>query len=197
MKDQAGEDDPPKSATLRRRMVPLVAAINLAIDEGKLSFNPFAGCVPVCDDEEERDAFTDEDMLLIRANLHKLDANDQLLVRLLATTGMRRGEAFAIDREEIEDSIRFVTIGTKTAHSLRRVPLPADLLPLPKITGQLIQGRMDTAGKRLAAWMVEIGIRGIAEEDKAEFNKAPMHSFDTAPLSAYAPLACPKMYAML
>ena len=160
-----------KSATLRRRMVPLVATVNLAIDEGKLTFNPFAGCVPDRDDEEEREAFSDDDMKLIRANLHKLDKNDQLLVRILATTGLRRGEAFEIRSEEKENGIRFVTIGTKTAQSVRRVPFPKDLLPhLPKkITGQLIQGRMDTAGKRLKNWLHEIGI--------TDPDKAPMHSF--------------------
>jgi integrase len=185
MKNQADKDEPPKSATLRRRMVPLVATVNLAIDEGKLTFNPFSSVVPVCDDEDERDAFSDDDMKLIRANLHKLDKNDQLLVRVLATTGMRRGEAFEIDREQTENGIRFVTIGTKTPHSQRRVPFPADLLPyLPKITGQLIPGRMDSAGKRLGKWMFKIGIPGITDPDKAdkdkapdELDKAPMHSF--------------------
>ena len=89
--------------------------------------------MPDRDDEDEREAFDEDDMKLIRANLHQLDKNDQLLVRLLATTGMRRGEAFEINREQIEDGIRFVTIGTKTPQSLRRVPFPADLLPyLPK-----------------------------------------------------------------
>jgi len=171
MKSQADEDEPPKSATLRRRMVPLAATVNLAIDEGKLSFNPFSSVVAVSDDEEEREAFNDDDITLIRANLHQLSENDQLLVRILATTGVRRGEAFEIDREETEDGIRFVTIGTKTAQSFRRVPFPADLLPYlpPKITGQLIPGRMDSAGKRLRAWLTEIGI--------TDPDKAPMHSF--------------------
>ncbi len=160
-----------KSATLRRRMVPLVATVNLAIDEGKLTFNPFSGVVPDRDDEDEREAFSDDDMKLIRKNLHRLDKSDQLLVRLLATTGMRRGEAFEIDREQRENGIRFVTIGTKTPQSLRRVPFPADLLPyLPKkITGQLIPGRMDAAGKRLREWLTDIGI--------TDPDKAPMHSF--------------------
>jgi integrase len=184
LEDQAGEEI--KSATLRRRMVPLVATVNLAIDEGKLTFNPFSGVVPKRDDEDERDAFTEDDTALMRANLHRLSESDQLLVRLLATTGVRRGEAFEIDREEIEDGIRFVTIGTKTPQSLRRVPFPADLLPFlpPKITGQLIPGRMDSAGKRLGKWMVEIGIAGITDPDKADdpdkaadLDKAPMHSF--------------------
>ena len=169
LEDQAGGEI--KSATLRRRMVPLIATVNLAIDEGKLTFNPFSSVVPVRNDEDERDAFNNDDMKLIRANLHRLSENDQLLVRLVATTGIRRGEAFEIDREEIEDDIRFVTIGTKTPQSLRRVPLPADLLPyLPeKITGQLITGRMDSAGKRLREWLGEIGI--------TDPDKAPMHSF--------------------
>jgi integrase len=169
LEEQAGGEI--KSATLRRRMVPLVATVNLAIDEGKLTFNPFSGVVPDRDDEDEREAFDDADMKLIRANLHLLSNSDQLLVRLLATTGMRRGEAFEINREQIENGIRFVTIGTKTPQSLRRVPFPADLLPYlpPKITGQLIPGRMDTAGKRLREWLTEIGI--------TDPDKAPMHSF--------------------
>ena len=84
---------------------------------------------------------------------------------------MRRGEAFEIDREQTENGIRFCVIGTKTPQSLRRVPFPADLLPyLPKkITGQLIPGRMDTAGKRLREWLTDIGI--------TDPDKAPMHSF--------------------
>lgn len=176
MKAQA--DEPPKSATLRRRMVPLVAAVNLAISEGKLTFNPFSACVPIVDDEAERDAFDESDMKLARENLHQLSASDQLLVRLVATTGMRRSEAFAIDREEIEDGIRFVTIGHKTGASVRRVPFPADLLPfLPaKITGQLIVGSPGAASGRLAAWMSNIGIAGVGRDDE-DTNKAPMHSF--------------------
>jgi integrase len=168
-------------------MVPLVATVNLAIDEGKLTFNPFSSVVPIRDDEDERDPFDEHDMKLIRANLHKLDKNDQLLVRLVATTGLRRSEAFSIDREEKEDGIRFVYIGKKTPQSRRRVPLPADLIDYlpPKITGQLIPGRMDSAGKRLGKWMFEIGIPGIPDpdttdkDDKApgELDKAPMHSF--------------------
>ena len=187
LEEQAGGEEKIKSATLRRRMVPLVATVNLAIKDGKLTFNPFSSVVPDRDDEDERDPFTEDDIALMRANLHSLSESDQLLVRLLATTGVRRGEAFEIDREEIEDGIRFATIGTKTPQSLRRVPFPADLivfLPKPKITGQLIPGRMDSAGKRLGKWMYEIGIVGIpdpdkTDEDKApgELNKAPMHSF--------------------
>lgn len=169
LEDQA--DEPPKSATLRRRMVPLVATVNLAIAEGKLKFNPFASVVPDRKDEAEREAFDDDDMKLIRANLHRLDASDRLLLRVLATTGMRRGEAFEIAGERTEDGTRYCIVGTKTPQSLRRVPFPKDLLPyLPaKITGPLFTGRKDGASKRLRKWLYEIGI--------TDPDKAPMHSF--------------------
>ena len=169
LEDQA--DEPPKSATLRRRMVPLVATVNLAIAEGKLKLNPFASVVPDRKDEAEREAFDDDDMKLIRANLHRLDASDRLLLRVLATTGMRRGEAFEIAGERTEDGTRYCIVGTKTPQSLRRVPFPKDLLPyLPaKITGPLFTGRKDGASKRLRKWLYEIGI--------TDPDKAPMHSF--------------------
>ena len=37
------------------------------------TFNPFSGVVPDRDDEDEREAFDDTDMKLIRANLHRLE----------------------------------------------------------------------------------------------------------------------------
>jgi integrase len=165
-------DKPLKSTTLRRYMVPLIALCNLAIDEGKhAGINPFANCVPDREDADERDAFTDDDMKLIRANLHRLDKADQLLVRVLATTGMRRGEAFEIDHEKTKNGIRYCEVGSKTPQSRRRVPFPKYLLPhLPRrITDPLFTGRMDNAGKRLRAWLGEIGIN--------DADKAPMHSF--------------------
>ena len=127
--------------------------------------------VPVRDDSERRLPFDENDMKLIRAGLHRLDDKDQLLVRVLATMGLRRSEAFEIDGEQTEGGCRFVVVGTKTEQSRRRIPFPTDALPyLPeKITGKLFTGRMDAASKRLRAWLTEIGI--------ADPDKAPMHSF--------------------
>ena len=168
--EQAGGADKIKSATLRRKLVPLVALCNLAIDEKKLTLNPFKSVVGEQGAKSgKRHRFTEDDMKIMRDNLHRLSENDRLLVRLLGTTGIRRGEAFEIASEQIEDGIRFCVVGTKTEASRRRIPFPADLLPhLPeKITGQLIPGRLDSASKRLGAWLTDIGITG----------KAPMHSF--------------------
>jgi integrase len=158
LEDQAGGEI--KSATLKRRMVPLIATVNLAIKDGALTFNPFVGCVPDRDDSERRQPFDDDDMKLIRDNLHRLSENDQLLIRVLASTGMRRGEAFEIDQEQTEGGCRFVIVGTKTEASRRRVPFPAELLPyLPaKIAGPLFTGRKDSTTKRLTGFLREIGI---------------------------------------
>jgi hypothetical protein len=125
--------DDVKSSTKRRKMVPLVAMVNHAISEGKhVGINPFASVVAVCDDSERRLPLDDSDIKLIRANLPKLSVQDQLLVRTLATCGLRLGEAFQIDREQIESGCRCVLVSSKTEQSLRRVPLPAALLSISR-----------------------------------------------------------------
>ena len=82
-----------KSATIRRRLVPLKAAVNFAIKEGQLKFNPFSDIVPNGDDSERRLPFTDDDMQVIRDNLDKLAPADRLMVTMLATTGMNSASA--------------------------------------------------------------------------------------------------------
>jgi len=103
-------------------------------------------------------------MRLVKRNLHKLSDFDQTLFRFLAATGMRLSEAFDIDGEMNECGVRYVIIGKKTEQSLRRVPLPACVLPhLPKV----IKGRLfvtehldppDMGSKRLGKFLDDIGI---------------------------------------
>ena len=77
------------------------------------------------------------DIKTIKRNLDRLDDNDQLLVRLLASTGMRLGEAFEIDSESKEHGVRYVIVGRKTEQSKRRVPLPAAVLShIPRAISQ-------------------------------------------------------------
>jgi len=86
------------------------------------------------------------------------------LLRLLAATGMRLSEAFEIDSEMKERGVRYVMVGKKTEHSLRRVPLPNSVLPyLPKaIKGPLFVSKHadppDMASKRLGKFLDDIGI---------------------------------------
>jgi hypothetical protein len=51
-----------KSASIRKKIGWLNAAVNLAIKEGRLTFNPFSSIVPKRDDEERRLPLDDADM---------------------------------------------------------------------------------------------------------------------------------------
>ena len=149
-----------KSATIQKKIGWLAAAVNLAIKEGRLTFNPFSSVVPRRDDEQKRLPLSDADIKNTKRNLGQLDDHDQLLFRLLAATGMRLSEAFEIDGELKERGFRYVIVGKKTEQSLRRVPLPAAVLPhLPRaIKGPLFRGGAKAASKRLNRFLNETGI---------------------------------------
>jgi integrase len=149
-----------KSATIKKKVGWLTAAVNLAINEGQLKFNPFSSIVPKRDDKQTRLPLTEADIKNAKRNLDRLDKVDQVLFRLLATTGMRLSEAFEIDGEMKERGCRYVIVGKKTDQSLRRVPLPAGVLPyLPKsIKGPLFRGAAPAASKRLNRFLNDCGI---------------------------------------
>jgi|BarGraNGADG00212_1021973.scaffolds.fasta_scaffold28683_2 integrase len=158
------------SATIQRKLKPLAAAVNMAVGEGKLTLNPFAKVAPHRNDALQRQPFDDADIAAMKARLGILPASDQLLLHLVAATGMRLGEAFQIDRELNEKGVRFCIIGTKTESSKRRVPFPASVLPyLPaKVTGPLFDGNANDASKRLNKFIRDCG---IADQGKV------VHSF--------------------
>ena len=149
-----------KSASIRKKVMWVRAAVNFAIDEGKLTFNPFSSIVPDKGDKTKRLPLDDADMKAVKRNLDKLSAADQLLLRLLAATGMRLSEAFEIDSELKERGVRYVIVGRKTEQSERRVPLPASVLPhLPQtIKGPLFRGDPNRASKRLNLFLNACGI---------------------------------------
>lgn len=149
-----------KSATIQKKVGWLRAAVALAIDEGRLKFNPFASIVPRRDDKQVRLPLSDADMKTINAKIGELDKSDQVLLRLLATTGMRLSEAFEIDGEATERGVRYVIVGNKTDQSKRRVPLPAAVLSfLPStIKRRLFNGSIPAASKRLNRFLKDCGI---------------------------------------
>ena len=150
-----------KSASISKKIGWLSAAVNLAINEGKLKFNPFSSIVRARDDKQRRLPLSESDIRTIKRNLDRLDESDRLLVRVLATTGMRLSEAFEIDSEMKEGKCRYIIVGRKTDQSLRRVPLPADLLPfLPKqIEKQLFKPEpRGSTSKRLMRFLRAAGI---------------------------------------
>lgn len=184
------ENPDAKSATIKKKIGRLCAAVNRAIKEGKLSFNPFSGVAVLKDDATKRLPLEDNEMRLCLDNLDKLSDHDAKLFRLLAATGMRPGEAFEIgatitrkvknrktgeintvteiNSDKIEEGVRYVVVGTKTRQSKRRVPLPASwlaLYPAP-ITGPLFRDPA-RALPRLNAWMIDLG---IVEEGKVLYS---------------------------
>jgi integrase len=150
-----------KSATIQKKIGWLTAAVNLAIDEATLKFNPFSSIVPERDDKQRRLPLSETDIRNVKRNLDRLDEGDQLLFRLLAATGMRLSEAFVIDGEMKERGCRYIIVGQKTSQSLRRVPLPAAVLPfLPRKLEGLLFPNDDpsAASKRLNRFLNEVGI---------------------------------------
>jgi integrase len=160
-----------KAASIRKKLMWLNAAVNLAINERrdgdplKLKFNPFASIVPNPKPgepgaSEKRYPLDDDDIAAAKLKLGDLDKNNQILFRVLATTGMRLSEAFQIDGEKSERGVRYVIVGHKTDQSERRVPLPTELLPyLPKtIKGKLFTGRANQASKDLNEFLRDCGI---------------------------------------
>ncbi len=153
-----------KRSSIQKKLVWLNSAVNLAIKENKLEFNPFYNIVPKKNqddkDEEKRQPLGDADIRNAKRNLCQLNKSDQMLFRLLAATGMRLSEAYKVDREMKERGVRYIIVGNKTQQSRRRVPLPTDVLPyLPKtIRGKLFAGAPNGASKRLNKFLNDIGI---------------------------------------
>jgi integrase len=156
-----------------KKLSHLRAAVNLAIDEGKLTFNPFTNVAPKADDGVIRVPLNDDDMALVRSHLHELRDEDQLLWKWLATSGMRLEEPFQVTDEHRENGVRYVIVGTKTATSKRRVPIPEIILPsVPaRIEGSLFSDTPETAAKRLRYFLKRLGIshdskRGTGDQRK-------------------------------
>jgi hypothetical protein len=87
-----------KSATIQKKIGWLTAACNLAIKEGELKFNPFSNVAPRRKDKLKRLPLSEADIKLVKRHFDQLDEANQLLFRLLATTGMRLSEALRIWR---------------------------------------------------------------------------------------------------
>ena len=111
----------------------LTAAINLAIKDDVLHFNPFSGAVPsrkwFAENKPDgrsvkRLPLSEEDMAALRNNLSALKSEDVMLFELLARTGMRPSEAYQIREEFNEAGIRYVIVGAKTDSS-ERAPVRA------------------------------------------------------------------------
>src|SRR5450759_1443318 len=60
-----------KSATIQKKIGWMIAAVNLAIDEGKLKFNPFSSIVRDRDDKQRRLPLSETDIRNVKQNLDR------------------------------------------------------------------------------------------------------------------------------
>jgi len=123
------------------RTVGLLGAIfTYAVESGLRADNPVRGAKRPKDRRKDRRLDADEYRELGKA-LAAFDATHMLAtaaVRLLALTGMRRGEALALRHDEIDEKRKLVRLGeTKTGESLRPIGSAGLALigSVPKVKG--------------------------------------------------------------
>jgi integrase len=195
-----------KVASVHKRLTRLNGAVNFAIKTGKLprdTINPFAGVVAKeGDDSQERVPLDAADIAACQNAIDpedgktfwsKLRPADQLLFRVLCTTGMRLSEAFQIKSEETLQDIRFCEVVSRKGKvgskpTVRRVPFPVHLIPYLQdpITGPLFAGTSHDAGKRLNAFLRSCGI-----EKDAKGNPKSLHSLRHRAISLLEENECP------
>ncbi|KQU49919.1 hypothetical protein ASG72_18045 [Bosea sp. Leaf344] len=162
-----------KNATINKHLSHMKSMCGIAVLNGKLKHNPFARvALDPKEDALVRDPFSEEQMSLVRANLHHFDPEVAKLWTLLATTGMRLSEPWDIQREHLERGIRKVRVGTKTESSDRWIPLPQDFLERypEKIDGPLFTKSSRTMGKDLLK-----AFRALGLKDKKLVNHSLRH----------------------
>ena len=162
-------------ATAVKKIGHLGALCEVAIHFDRLkNGNPFHAVVPgkTGDGAQQRDILTDAEMAVMRENLDKLPHEEQVLFMLIATTGMRRSEAWDIVSEFEEDGLRCVRVGEKSPESDRRIPLPPAVLPyLPaRITGPLFTRTPASLGKSLIKSMRRLGIKPTQPSTKKDLH---------------------------
>jgi integrase len=161
-----------KLPTIAKKIGHLRAACNLALKHDALTFNPFSNIMPKKIDVQSirREDFSEEQMNLVRRNLFTdmFKPDEQLLWLILATTGMRRSEAWQIVEEKLIEDLRCVTIGQKATTSYRTIPLPQELLDhLPKtISGSLFKDADPETGPINVGKRLLRRIRGLGITDE-------------------------------
>jgi len=196
--------EPFKVASIHKRLVYLNGAIKHAIKKtGKLPadfINPFSGVVKKQgDDSLKKIPLDDADLAAVRENFGTLSPHDQLLFRVLCTTGLRLGEAFQIRNEQTEKGIRFCEVISRKGNvdalpSTRLVPFPDHLLPhLPAvIDGPLFQGTTNDASHRLNAFLRDVcGIKSVIDPQTGKEQLKTLHSLRHRAISLLTEAECP------
>jgi integrase len=137
--------EPLSRATLTNILIPLRALLNSAVDDGKIASNPAVRLGRFSRGLNEREArkveaLTAEELARVLAVASKLYPDHADILHVLAWTGLRLGEACALQWEDIDGTGRFLEvrrtvglrarlllIGAPKSGQARRVDLPAAL----------------------------------------------------------------------
>jgi len=161
---EAALRDDLKTATIKKRLGLVRAAINDLIDEFEVrdEYNPFKGFkIPnLGDDREERRSLSREQVKRVRSLVDQSDGDTSNMIGMLLDTGARIGEIAGLLRED-------VVLEAETPHIIihrnpfRRLKTKASQRKVPLVGHALIAARRAHANAGASQWMFE---RYIGEE---------------------------------
>ena len=125
--------------TMRNKMLSMCLAIyNMAVDDGLCTYNPAFNIKRLKVEHADRDRLTEKEIRAVKKA--KLEDQERLFLDILYHTGVRRGEALAINRKSIGNGVLHIreqvvwstkgapVIGKlKTRNASRDIPIPEEL----------------------------------------------------------------------
>jgi len=166
-----GEHEPLSRSTLANILIPLRALLNAAVDDGKIASNPAVRLGRFSRGLNEREArkveaLTAEELACVLAVASKLYPESADILHVLAWTGLRLGEACALQWGDIDVAGRFLevrrTIGLRARRLLvgapksgqaRRVDLPAVLASRLGERRSIREAEAAVAEEQLSPWV--------------------------------------------
>lgn len=110
--------------------------LNSAVEDGLIQKNVAASKrIVVNGISHKREALTEDEISNIKANFHKLDSTESLMVSLLFYTGMRKGEVLALNWEDVdlENMVINVTHGSEMIFNQISIKSPKSKAGIRKI----------------------------------------------------------------
>lgn len=122
---------PVSAARVKHCWQALHAALDIAVDTGRLSTNPAAGVRLPRSRPREGRFFTDDqvrDLIEHASGRERRGSTAGVAIELLALTGMRIGEAVALDVADLDVDRRRIRVKDSKTHRARDVAVPASVV---------------------------------------------------------------------
>ena len=170
-KDDKVQQAPLSRATLANILIPLRAVLNAAVDDGKIPGNPAVRLGRFSRGLSEREArkvqaLTAEELARVLAVASKLYPDHADILHVLAWTGLRLGEACALQWDDLDQAGGFLEVrrtvglrgrrllvGAPKSGQARRVDLPVALASRLAERLSVREAEAAVAGQELSSWM--------------------------------------------